>query len=92
MAITSANQLELLQTAEAVAREKMIDPGLVIEGSWGLGIALHHPDGRLVGALSIATIEARMRPDRLPDLTRLLRAEAARIEARLAQPTKDRHA
>ncbi len=31
MAITSANQLELLQTAEAVAREKMIDPALVIE-------------------------------------------------------------
>jgi hypothetical protein len=29
MAITSANQLELLQTAEAVAREKMIDPVLV---------------------------------------------------------------
>ncbi|MDG1256238.1 MAG: transcription termination factor NusA [Paracoccaceae bacterium] len=31
MAITSANQLELLQTAEAVAREKMIDPALVVE-------------------------------------------------------------
>ena len=31
MAITAANQLELLQTAEAVAREKMIDPELVIE-------------------------------------------------------------
>lgn len=31
MAITSANQLELLQTADAVAREKMIDPILVIE-------------------------------------------------------------
>jgi N utilization substance protein A len=31
MAITSANQLELLQTAEAVAREKMIEPSLVIE-------------------------------------------------------------
>jgi len=31
MAITSANQLELLQTADAVAREKMIDPSLVIE-------------------------------------------------------------
>ena len=31
MAITSANQLELLQTAEAVAREKMIGPGLVVE-------------------------------------------------------------
>ncbi|MCP3971827.1 MAG: transcription termination/antitermination protein NusA [Rhodobacteraceae bacterium] len=31
MAITSANQLELLQTAAAVAREKMIDPELVVE-------------------------------------------------------------
>ena len=31
MAITSANQLELLQTAEAVAREKMIDSELVVE-------------------------------------------------------------
>jgi N utilization substance protein A len=31
MAITSANQLELLQTAEAVAREKNIEAGLVVE-------------------------------------------------------------
>lgn len=31
MAITSANQLELLQTAEAVAREKMIDSELVVQ-------------------------------------------------------------
>ncbi len=31
MAITSANQLELLQTAEAVAREKMIEPSLVLD-------------------------------------------------------------
>jgi len=31
MAITSANRLELLQIADAVAREKLIDPDLVIE-------------------------------------------------------------
>ncbi len=31
MSITSANRLELLQIADAVAREKMIDPDLVIE-------------------------------------------------------------
>ena len=31
MAITSANQLELLQTAKAVAQEKMIEPELVME-------------------------------------------------------------
>ena len=30
MAYTYANQLELLQTAEAVAREKNIEPGLVV--------------------------------------------------------------
>ncbi len=31
MSVTSANRLELLQIAEAVAREKLIDPSLVIE-------------------------------------------------------------
>lgn len=31
MATVAANKLELLQIADAVAREKMIDPGLVIE-------------------------------------------------------------
>ncbi len=31
MSITSANRLELLQIADAVAREKLIDPSLVIE-------------------------------------------------------------
>ncbi len=31
MSVTSANRLELLQIADAVAREKMIDAGLVIE-------------------------------------------------------------
>ena len=31
MAITSANRLELLQIADSVAREKMIDPDLVLQ-------------------------------------------------------------
>mgnify|MGYP000097256165 CR=1 FL=1 len=31
MSITSANRLELLQIADAVAREKMIDPDLVLQ-------------------------------------------------------------
>ena len=30
MSVTSANRLELLQIAEAVAREKLIEPELVI--------------------------------------------------------------
>ena len=71
--------------AQARAEGVALNPGLVLEGSWGLGIALHHPGGGLAGALSIAAVEARMRADRLPDLTRALRAEAARIQTRLAQ-------
>ena len=31
MSVTSANRLELLQIADAVAREKLIDPSLVLE-------------------------------------------------------------
>lgn len=74
------------QIAQTQAEGVALNPGRVIEGSWGLGIALRHPGGRLAGALSVAAIEARMRADRLPDLIRRLRAEAARIERKLARP------
>lgn len=74
------------QIAQTQAEGVALNPGRVIEGSWGLGIALRHPGGRLAGALSVAAIEARMRADRLPDLIRRLRAEAARIERKLAHP------
>lgn len=77
---------ELMRLIERTRTDGIaLNPGLVIDGSWGLGIALHYPDRRLAGALSVAAVEARMRPDRLPDLTRHLRAEAAQIETRLAR-------
>lgn len=73
---------------ERIARTRIegvaVNPGLVVEGSWGLGAALRHSDGRVAGALSIAAVEARMPPARLPELIACLRAEAARIETRLA--------
>lgn len=62
-----------------------INPGLIFEDSWGLGVALHGPDGRLVGALSLAAIESRMRVPRRDELLHALRSEAGKIENRLAQ-------
>lgn len=75
----------LRRIARARSEGIALNPGRVIEGSWGLGLALFYADGRLAGALSIAAVEARMRSDRIPELIRLLRAEGGRIEARLAQ-------
>ena len=57
MAITSANQLELLQTAEAVAREKMIDPALVIE-------AMEESLARAAKSRYGAELDIRVRIDR----------------------------
>ena len=58
MAITSANQLELLQTAEAVAREKMIDPDLVIDAGEEIEVfeidgvtAVVYPKNRPLGSV-----------------------------------------
>lgn len=62
-----------------------LNPGLIFEDSWGLGIALRGPDGQVVGALSLAAVESRMKAPRRLELTEKLR-EAARItEARLGE-------
>jgi DNA-binding IclR family transcriptional regulator len=62
-----------------------LNPGLIIPSSWGVGVAIRNPDGSVAGALSIAAIDSRMRPERQPELARLLREEAERIEARIAE-------
>lgn len=62
-----------------------LNPGLIYANSWGIGVALHGADGRLAGALSIAAIDSRMQPDRQKELAALLKEEARRVEARLAE-------
>lgn len=72
----------------ALARERgfALNPGRVVAGSWGVAVPVLWPDGRPAAALTIAAVESRMSPARQPELVRLLRAEAALIEARLARP------
>lgn len=62
-----------------------LNPGLVLANSWAVGVALRFPDGRVAGSFSIAAIDSRMQPDRQQALAAMLKAEAARVEARLAR-------
>ncbi|WP_447894093.1 IclR family transcriptional regulator [Vreelandella sp. GE22] len=63
-----------------------LNSGLIFPDSWGIGIALHWPDGVLVGSLSIAAIENRMQePRRTQLLIPSLREAATAIETELAK-------
>lgn len=60
-----------------------VNPGLVLEGSWGMGAAVFDPQGRPAWALSLTGIEPRFRPDRQEFLGKLLLEEAHRMTSRL---------
>lgn len=62
-----------------------LNPGRVLASSWGIGMALRFPDGRVAGALSIAAIDSRMTSERQPELAALLGEEVRRMEAKLAR-------
>lgn len=60
-----------------------VNPALILEGSWGMGAAVFDAAGRPAWALSLTGIEPRFRPERRPELGRLLLDEAHRLGARL---------
>ncbi|WP_457972677.1 IclR family transcriptional regulator [Arthrobacter sp. D1-17] len=63
-----------------------VNPGLVLEGSWGMGAAVFDKAGRPAWALSLTGIEPRFRPERQELLGRLLMEEAHRISLQLGAP------
>ncbi|ROO86714.1 IclR family transcriptional regulator [Actinocorallia herbida] len=74
--------------AEPAVRERLaatrehgwsVNPGLVVEGSWGMAAAVFSAAGTPEYALTITGIEPRFRPDRLPSLGRLLLEESHRL-------------
>lgn len=60
-----------------------LNPGRVVAGSWGIGLPIRFPDGRIAGALSLAAIDSRMSGERRPELVRHLRSEVESVERRL---------
>lgn len=78
---------DLLRSDVAATRARgfALNPGRIVAGSWGVGVALRRPDGTVAGALSIAAIDSRMQPPRDAELAALLTREAREIETRLAR-------
>lgn len=62
-----------------------VNPGLLVEGSWGMGAAVFDRAGRPEWAVSITGVESRFRADRRPQLGRLLLHQAHRIGSALTR-------
>jgi DNA-binding IclR family transcriptional regulator len=62
------------------------NPGMVLTGSWGIGVSVRGPDGQVAGALSIAAIESRLGDQRRHELAQLLQKEALNLEGTLRNP------
>lgn len=77
---------ERIRRDVALTRERgySLNPGLILANSWGVGVAIRHPDGRPAGALSIAAIDSRMSQTRQVELAAYLKQEAAKVEGKLA--------
>jgi len=68
---------------ETVERGCALNPGLIVEGSYGMGAAVFTKEGHPQWALSITGVEFRFGPDRLPELTRTLLAHAHQLTSRI---------
>jgi DNA-binding IclR family transcriptional regulator len=60
-----------------------VNPGLVVEGSWGMAAAVFDAAGRPAWALTLTGVESRFRPDRRPELGQLLMDEAHQLSTQL---------
>lgn len=69
---------------ETKARGYSVNPGLIVEGSWGMAAAVFDREGRPDWALSITGVEFRFSADRLPQLGRTLLAHAHQLSSRIA--------
>jgi len=78
----SAARLHKL-VAETRAAGFAVNKGLIVSGSWGVGVAVLGDDGRPVGALSVAAIEARLPERRRREVAQLLQLAASDLSARL---------
>jgi len=77
--------VEQIRDDVAAARQRgcALNPGRIVAGSWGLGLAIRFPDGRIAGALSLAAVDSRMSAGRQPELVRHLTKEVEGVESKL---------
>jgi len=77
----TAELLERLERTRATGYS--VNPGLLVEGSWGMGAAVFDERGRPAWALSLTGIESRFRDDRRRELGRALLQHAHALSQRL---------
>ncbi|GHF65773.1 DNA-binding IclR family transcriptional regulator [Amycolatopsis bartoniae] len=70
--------------AETRERGYSVNPGLVVEGSWGMAAAVFGRTGQPDWALTLTGVESRFRADRRPELGALLLKEAHALSNRMA--------
>lgn len=75
----------LEQARLTLERGYVVNPGLILEGSWGMAAPVFDAAGAPVAALSFTGVESRFGPDRQPELGRMLVDEAQGISAALAR-------
>jgi len=75
---------------ERIARTRRdgyaLNPGLIVEGSWGMGAAVFDPAGQPQWALSLTGVETRFTAARVPALGRAILTAAHRLARALASP------
>lgn len=67
-----------------------VNPGLVVEGSWGMAAAVFDHTGKPAWALTLTGIESRFTPARQPELGALLLHEAHVLTRHLTGTRRDR--
>lgn len=75
--------------AETKQRGWAINPGLIVEGSWGMGASVFDASGAPVGALSLTGVEHRFAESRRPELGRRLLQAAHELTSRMRQSAPD---
>lgn len=70
--------------ADTKARGYAVNPGLIVEGSWGIGAAVFTGTGEPQWALSLTGVEFRFSGERLAELGRILLAHAHQLSTRIA--------
>ena len=68
---------------ETQERGYAVNPGLIVEGSYGLGAAVFTREGHPQWALSLTGVQFRFGPDRLAELGRTLLAHAHQLTSRI---------
>lgn len=82
----AAHDVDRLRERRARTRDQgyALNPGLIVEGSWGMGAAVFDRQGRPQYALSLTGVGFRFGPERVPALGRILLAYAHELSSRLA--------